>query len=137
VPAVKVTTIGNSLGIVLPRDVLQRLRIEKGSLLYMIETHEGVELVPYEPSFAAQVEALERTARSDRDVLRALALHRASPAGASVRRVGPNLVEEGGDGRQAGRADPGDRGADRQGQALRRPESGARGPAADFEDVDV
>ncbi len=136
-PAVKVTTIGNSLGIVLPRDVLQRLRVEKGSLLYMIETHEGVELVPYEPSFAAQIEALERTARSDRDVLRALSLRRAPPLGAAVRRVGANLDDDGGNGGQARGTDRPDRGAGRPGQALRRPEAGARGSATDIEDVDV
>lgn len=136
-PAVKVTTIGNSLGIVLPRDVLQRMRIEKGSLLYMIETHEGVELVPYEPSFAAQVEALERTARSDRDVLRALALHREPSAGVPARRIGADREEDAGDGRPARRVDPADRGAGRQRQALHRPEPGAHGSATDIEDVDV
>lgn len=71
--AVKITSIGNSLGVVLPREVLQRLRVDKGDVLYLVETGGGVELVPYEPALVAQIEALERTARADRDVLLGLA----------------------------------------------------------------
>ncbi len=70
---VKLTTIGNSVGIILPRDILARLRVEKGDILYVIETPTGVELTPYEPAFAQQMDALERTARDERDVLRKLA----------------------------------------------------------------
>ncbi len=75
--SVKVTTVGNSLGIVLPRELLQRLRVDKGDQLFLVETRDGVELVPYQPEFAAQVEEMERAARADRDVLRALARPRA------------------------------------------------------------
>ena len=67
---VRVTTIGNSVGIVLPRDVLARLRVDKGDQLYVLETPLGVTLTPYEPEFARQVAALEQVARSERDVLR-------------------------------------------------------------------
>lgn len=73
VTSVKVTTVGNSLGIVLPRDVLQRLRVDKGDHLYLVETRDGVELVAYQPELLAQIEALERTARLERTVLRGLA----------------------------------------------------------------
>jgi len=68
--AVKVTTIGNSVGIVLPRDVLARLRVEKGDQLFLIESPLGFELTPYEPGFARQMEAGERIARAERDVVR-------------------------------------------------------------------
>jgi putative addiction module antidote len=74
---VKITTVGNSLGIVLPREMLERLRVDKGDLLYLVETPTGIELTAYEPVFAAQMEALENTARSERDLLR----HLAKPAG--------------------------------------------------------
>lgn len=70
---VKVTTVGNSVGIVLPREVLTRLRVEKGDMLYLVETPTGVELTPYEPVFAQQMDVMERTARDERDVLRKLA----------------------------------------------------------------
>jgi putative addiction module antidote len=49
----KLTTIGNSTGVVLPREILERLRVEKGDILYVLETPQGIELTPYEPEFAA------------------------------------------------------------------------------------
>lgn len=68
----KVTTVGNSAGVVLPREVLQHLRVEKGDTLYVLETPNGIELVPYDPEFAGQMEAAEQVMREDRDVLRKL-----------------------------------------------------------------
>ena len=69
----KVTTIGNSTGVVLPKEILAKLRIEKGDTLYVLETPNGIELVPYDPAFAAQMEAAEQVMREDRDVLKKLA----------------------------------------------------------------
>lgn len=72
-PTVKVTTIGNSVGVVLSRDLLTKLRVEKGDMLYVIETPNGVELTPYRPNFAAQMDAAESVMRENRDVLKKLA----------------------------------------------------------------
>ena len=58
---------------VLPKEILQRLRVEKGDSLYVLETPHGIELVPYDPEFAAQTEVAERVMREDRDVLKKLA----------------------------------------------------------------
>ncbi|HEX3532458.1 MAG TPA: AbrB/MazE/SpoVT family DNA-binding domain-containing protein [Thermoanaerobaculia bacterium] len=69
----KLTTVGNSTGVVLPNEILQRLRVEKGDTLYVVETPNGIELSPYNPDFAAQMEVAERVMREDRDVLRKLA----------------------------------------------------------------
>jgi putative addiction module antidote len=71
--AVKVTTVGNSVGIVLPKELLERLRINKGDMLQVIETPDGVELTPYKEEFAQQMDVAERVMRQDRDVLRKLA----------------------------------------------------------------
>ena len=71
--SVKITTVGNSLGIVLPREVLQRLRVDKGDQLWLIETRGGVELLAHDPALLEQMQALERAARADRTVLRGLA----------------------------------------------------------------
>ena len=71
--SLKLTRVGNSTGIVLPRDLLDRLRVGRGDLLYLIETPSGVELTPYDPELAAQMEAAEAVMREDRDVLRKLA----------------------------------------------------------------
>jgi len=70
---VKVTTVGNSVGIVLPKELLQRLRINKGDILHVVETPSGVELTPYKEEFAQQMDVAERVMRKRRDVLRKLA----------------------------------------------------------------
>ena len=70
---VKVTTVGSSTGIVLPKEILERLQIEKGDILYVFETPGGVQLTPYQPEFAKTVEAGRRVMRKYRNTLRKLA----------------------------------------------------------------
>jgi putative addiction module antidote len=70
---VKVTTVGNSTGIVLPKEVLAKLRVEKGDSLYVTETPDGVQLTPYDAEFTRQVEAGRKVMRQYRDALRKLA----------------------------------------------------------------
>ena len=69
----KVITVGNSVGVILPKELLERLRVGTGDSLYVIETKRGIELIPYNPEFACQMEAAERVMREDRDALRKLA----------------------------------------------------------------
>lgn len=69
----KVTTVGNSVGVVLPKELLARLRVSKGDTLYALETPNGVELSAYDPEVAAQIEIAEALMREDRDVLKKLA----------------------------------------------------------------
>lgn len=69
----RLTTVGNSTGVILPKELLERLRVSKGDTLYVIETPDGVELVPYDPDLAAQLEVAEKVMREDRDVLKKLA----------------------------------------------------------------
>lgn len=71
--SLKLTTIGNSTGVVLPKEILERLRVVRGDSLYVVETPEGIELTPYNPEFAGQMEVAERVMRQDRDALRKLA----------------------------------------------------------------
>ena len=68
----KLSAIGNSTGVVLPKEILQRLRVDRGDTLYVIETPTGIELTPYNPELAAQIEVAERVMREDREVLRKL-----------------------------------------------------------------
>lgn len=68
----KITTIGNSVGIVLPRELLERLRVKKGDALYALETPQGIELTAYDPEFGTQMDAAERVMREDRDALKKL-----------------------------------------------------------------
>jgi putative addiction module antidote len=70
---VKVTTVGNSVGIVLPKELLTKLHIEKGDTLFVTETPDGVQLTPYDEKFARTMEAADRVMRKYRDTLRRLA----------------------------------------------------------------
>jgi putative addiction module antidote len=70
---IKITTVGNSAGIVLPKELLARLRLGKGDELYATELPDGIKLTPFDPKLAGQMEAAERVMRKDRSVLRKLA----------------------------------------------------------------
>jgi putative addiction module antidote len=69
----KVTTVGNSAGITLPKEVLAKLRIGKGDYLTLVETQDGYLLTPYDSNFAKAMEAAETIMRENRDALRELA----------------------------------------------------------------
>lgn len=69
----KLVAVGNSTGVILPRELLERLRLERGDELTVLETPDGVTLTGYDPEFARQIEAAEKVMREDRDLLRELA----------------------------------------------------------------
>lgn len=69
----KITTVGNSAGVVLPKELLARLHVEKGDTLYVTELPDGIKLAPYDPEFERQMEVAERIMRENRDLLRKLA----------------------------------------------------------------
>ena len=70
---VKVTAIGNSMGIVLPKEALKKLNAEKGDVLYLVEGPEGLTLTPYREDFAEQMEAAERVMKKYKNALHQLA----------------------------------------------------------------
>jgi putative addiction module antidote len=53
--ALKLTQIGNSVGVILPKEVLARLKVEKGDSLFVTEAANGVVLTPYDPSLDEQL----------------------------------------------------------------------------------
>jgi putative addiction module antidote len=69
----KVTTVGNSAGVVLPKELLARLHLEKGDTLFATETPDGIKLAPYDPEFERQMAVAERVMRKRRNLLRKLA----------------------------------------------------------------
>jgi putative addiction module antidote len=71
--SLKITTVGNSVGVVLSKEILGKLRVNKGDMLYAIETENGIELTPYNPEFAMQMDMAETIMREDRDILKKLA----------------------------------------------------------------
>ena len=72
VNTLKLTTVGNSIGVVLPKELLSKLRVDKGDTLYVVETPDGIELTAYRPDFATQMDAAETIMRQNKDVLRKL-----------------------------------------------------------------
>ena len=69
---IKIRRIGNSLGVVLPKELIARLRVSVGDTLFVQETVDGIRLTPYDPEFQRQMEVAEMVMREDRDALRAL-----------------------------------------------------------------
>lgn len=70
---IKITTVGNSAGIILPKELLARLRLGKGDALYATELPDGVKLSPFDPELAGQMEVAEKVMRKRRSLLRKLA----------------------------------------------------------------
>lgn len=70
---ITITAIGNSSGIILPKELLTRLRVAKGDALYATELADGIKLSRFDPELAKQMEKAEEIMRKDRDVLRKLA----------------------------------------------------------------
>ena len=70
---VKVTQVGSSLGVVLPKYVLERLKVGKGDQLHVIETPTGVILTPLDPKMQAQIRAMDEVLVEYRETLEALA----------------------------------------------------------------
>jgi putative addiction module antidote len=73
VTTLKLTAIGNSTGVIFPKELLERLRVTRGDTLQVIETPTGIELTAFDPEFARRMELAEEIMREDRDVLRRLA----------------------------------------------------------------
>lgn len=71
--SVKVTTVGSSTGIVLPKDVLERLNLRRGDTVYLTETSSGVHITPYREDFAEAIDAGRSVMRKYRNTLRKLA----------------------------------------------------------------
>jgi putative addiction module antidote len=69
----RITTVGNSVGVVLPEEILERLRVENGDTLYVLDTPRGIELIAHDPEFVTQMEMAERVMQEDHDALKKLA----------------------------------------------------------------
>ncbi|MEY2882451.1 MAG: hypothetical protein RL490_175 [Pseudomonadota bacterium] len=69
----KITAIGNSAGIILPKEVLARLKVDKGDTLFLVETPDGYRITPHDPVFEEQMAVARRIMKERRAVLRELA----------------------------------------------------------------
>jgi putative addiction module antidote len=71
--ALKLTAIGTSTGVVIPKEMLARLKVGKGDALYAVETAAGYLLTPYDPAIAEEIKLGERFMKQYRDTFKALA----------------------------------------------------------------
>jgi len=68
-----VRRVGNSLGITLPKTIVDNYHLNEGDELHLVETDEGVVLTPFNPKFTEWAKAYERTNKRFRNTLKALA----------------------------------------------------------------
>lgn len=70
---VKITSVGNSMGILLPKEALSKMKAEKGDTLYLVESPDGYTLTPYQQDFDDQMDAAEGILKRYKNTLRELA----------------------------------------------------------------
>ena len=71
--ALKLNRIGNSVGVVLPKELLSRLKLEQGDTIYLTESPDGYRLTPHDPEFAEQMKVAKAVMKKRRAALRELA----------------------------------------------------------------
>ncbi|MFQ5549332.1 MAG: AbrB/MazE/SpoVT family DNA-binding domain-containing protein [Woeseia sp.] len=69
----KLRKIGGSVGVIIPKEELQRLRVDEGDELFAVADAKGLYLSPFNPEFARKVRAFERTRKRYRNALNTLA----------------------------------------------------------------
>ena len=71
--ALKLTQIGNSVGLILPKEILARLKLEKGDTVFVTDAVNGVNLTPFDPSIEQQLDLGREFMREFRDTFHQLA----------------------------------------------------------------
>jgi putative addiction module antidote len=70
---IRLTRVGNSVGAIIPKEALVRLRVEVGDTLYLTEAPDGYRITPYNPEFGVQIKEADKVMKRRRTVLRKLA----------------------------------------------------------------
>lgn len=73
IEALTIRAIGNSSGVLLPKELLELLNVKQGDKLFVTRTQDGVVLKPYDETFAEQMTLAREIMREDRNILRELA----------------------------------------------------------------
>ena len=71
--ALKLTQIGNSVGVILPKEILARLKLEKGDTVFVTDAADGITLTPFDPTLDEQIRAGREFMREYRDTFHQLA----------------------------------------------------------------
>jgi putative addiction module antidote len=69
----KIIAIGNSAGIILPKETLARLNVQKGDTVFLNDIQTGFQVTPYDEEFGAKMEVADRIVRRYRDAFKKLA----------------------------------------------------------------
>ncbi len=69
----KLTAVGTSTGLVIPKEMLTRMKVARGDRLHVVETPDGFLLTPYDPAIAEQVEAGREFMKKYRETFKVLA----------------------------------------------------------------
>jgi putative addiction module antidote len=70
----QIKKIGNSLGLILPKELLARLKLKEGDKFYVVEqTERGIRLSPYDPKHARAMKVAHKVMEEYKDTFRALA----------------------------------------------------------------
>jgi len=71
--ALKLRKVGGSIGVILPKELLEVLRVEEGDQVFADINQGGLQLTPYDPDFEATMKAFSRTRKKYRNALHQLA----------------------------------------------------------------
>ena len=69
----KLRKVGNSVAMIVPKHVRQKMGVKEGDAVYLTETPDGYRLSPYDPEFSRQMELAREIQSKHRDALRELA----------------------------------------------------------------
>lgn len=70
---IKLRKFGNSIGAIISKEILTKMKAKDGDSLYLIETEDGYTLTPYNPEFMQQMNVAEDIMKSYRNALKVLA----------------------------------------------------------------
>jgi putative addiction module antidote len=73
VVALKLRKVGNSIGCILPQEVLTTLQVDEGDTIFLTKSPDGYRVTPYDPAFDRQMKVARRIMKRDRNLLRELA----------------------------------------------------------------
>lgn len=70
---VSIRQIGNSKGVIFPQEIINKLKCKTGDMLYVLETSTGIELTPYNPEFAKDMQLAEDIMMKNKNMFKKLA----------------------------------------------------------------
>ncbi len=70
---IKLRKVGNSVALIVPKHMRQKMGVKEGDVVYLTETPDGYRISPYDPEFSRQMELARKVQAKHRDALHELA----------------------------------------------------------------